>query len=93
MFTIYLTFGIGMANLGIPKPGYCARKNYYQLVLSGQVLTNNYSIVPCSLPHAPTRPLPLCLTLTYFEQEAMGHHAKPREAEILCRGGLALIVV
>ena len=69
---------------GIPKPGFCARKIYYQLVLLGQVVTNIYPIVPCPLPLAP-----LYLTLTHFEQEATGHHAKPREAEILCREGLA----
>ena len=55
----------------------------YQLLL-GQVVTNIYPIVPCPLPLAP-----LYLTLTHFEQEATGHHAKPREAEILCREGLA----
>ena len=38
----------------------------------------------CPLPLAP-----LYLTLIHFEQEATGNHAKSREAEILCRGGLA----
>ena len=46
----------------------------------------------CPLPLSPcpyTSLAPLYLTLTHFEQEATGHHAKPREAEILCRDGLA----
>ena len=46
----------------------------------------------CPLPLAPcpyTSLAPLYLTLTHFEQEATEHHAKPREAEILCREGLA----
>ena len=46
----------------------------------------------CPLPLAPcpyTPLAPLYLTLTHFEQEATGHHAKPIEAEILCREGLA----
>ena len=52
-------------------------------MLLGQVVTNIYPIIPCPLPLAP-----LYLTVTDFEQEATGHHAKPREAEILCREGL-----
>ena len=46
----------------------------------------------CPLPLSPcpyTSLAPLYLTLTHFELEATGHHAKPREAEILCREGLA----
>ena len=48
--------------LGIPKPGFCARKIYYQLVLLGQVVTNIYPIVPYPFPLAPTRPLPLSIS-------------------------------
>ena len=45
---------------------------------------------PLPLAPCPYTPLALFyLTLTHFEQEAMGHHAKPREAVILCRDGLA----
>ena len=54
-------------------------------MLLGQVVTNTYPIVPC--PYTPLAPP--YLTLTNFEQEATGNHAKPREAEILCREGLA----
>ena len=46
----------------------------------------------CRLPLAPcpyTSLAPLYLTLTHFEQEVTGHNAKPREAEIFCRKGLA----
>ena len=67
------------------KTGVFCEKNVYQLVLLGQVVTNIYPIVPC--PYTPLAPL--YLTLTHFEQEATGHHAKPREAEIFCRDGLA----
>ena len=45
---------------------------------------------PLTLAPCPNTPLALLyLTLTHFEQEATGHHAKPREAEILCRDGLS----
>ena len=63
LFTIYLTFGIGMAKfLGFQNRGFVREKNYYQLVLLGQVVTNIYPIVPCPLPLAPTRPLPLSIS-------------------------------
>ena len=44
------------------KTGVLCGKIYYQLVLLGQVVTNIYPIVPCPLPLAPTRPLPLSIS-------------------------------
>ena len=76
--------------LGIPKPGFCARKNLLPTCAFGPSCEEYLS--HCPLPLAPCHytPLaPLYLILTHFEQEATGHHAKPREAEILCRDGLA----
>ena len=74
MFTIYLTFGIGMAKfLGFQNRGFVREK-----------FTTNLCFWAKLWPLAP-----LYLTLAHFEQEATGHHAKPREAEILCRDGLA----
>ena len=90
LFTIYLTFGIGMAKfLGFQKRGF-VREKFIPTCTFGPGCDEYLSHCPLPLSPCPYIPLaPLYLTLTHFEQEATGHHAKPREAEILCRDGLA----
>ena len=88
LFTIYLTFGIGMAKfLGFQNRGFVREKFTTNLCFWAKLWRIS---IPLSLAPCPYTPLaPLYLNLTHFEQEATRHHAKPKEAEILCREGLA----
>ena len=72
------------------KTGVLCEKNLLPTCAFGPSCDEYLSHCPLPLAPCPYTPLaPLYLTLTHFEQEATGHHAKPREAEILCREGLA----
>ena len=72
------------------KTGVLCEKNLLPTCAFGPSCDEYLSHCPLPLSPCPYTSLaPLYLTLTHFEQEATGHHAKPREAEILCRDGLA----